>query len=89
MIWKQTNGHIVKLKSDVGKTSSELNSFKLEMDKHLIKQDLKNKANMDLMLSRFQDMENKLENQLKSKFSNEEADAALAKIDSSLNKKQN
>ena len=59
------------------------------MDTHLIKQDLKNKADMDLMLSRFrfQDMENKLENQLKSKFSNEEADAAFTKIDSSLNKK--
>ena len=49
------------------------------MKKHLIKQDLQNKADMDLMLSRFQDMENKLENQLKSKFSNEEADAALIK----------
>ena len=31
-------------------------------------------------------MENKLENQLKSKFSNEEADAALIKIDSSNEK---
>ena len=32
---EKTNGHIVKLKSDVGKNSNELNSFKLEMDKHL------------------------------------------------------
>jgi len=42
---EKTDGHIVKLKSDVGKTSNDLNAFKTEMDKHLTNTNFENRIN--------------------------------------------
>ena len=42
---EKTNGQIVKIKSDVGKTSNDLNAFKTEMDKHLTKTNFENRIN--------------------------------------------
>ena len=42
---EKTNGHTIKLKSDVAKTSNDLNAFKAEMDKHLTKTNFENQIN--------------------------------------------
>ena len=52
-----------------------------------IQEDLKNKADVNFVKNQFQEIEHKLVKQLQSKFSNEDADAALIKIDSSLTTK--
>ena len=45
MTLKKQNGQIVKIKSDVGKISNDLNAFKTEMDKHLTKTNFENRIN--------------------------------------------
>ena len=34
MIWKKNNGQIIKVKSDFAKISDDLNTFKIDGDKH-------------------------------------------------------